>query len=965
MKTKLLLLALLAATTARAQLAPAATPTTPAVKPAAAVPDEEDEHSIRMAAIEVSGERIAPFSSPSIDLPRTMNDAQAYYIFDARTIERSGAPTIENFIRDRLPMATNAISGDQSIFIGGTGSSINFRGIGAAQTLVLINGRPAPMANLQLNSQSPQPDINGIPLSAIDRIEVLPSSASGIYGGGAVGGVLNIILKRNFSGGEVKLNYQNTFDTDAPIKRVDFNYGFSLEKGRTSVMISASWADRELLTFGDRLDPLERYETGVYYNDLANPSPGTFLGTTPNIRSSTNVPLTLKPAFGGAALASSTTYIPFGTTASTPAATLAAGLLANAGKFNAERPDTAQTHGGLRGTLGTAPRVQSVIAKLRREFTPNLEIFGEFSHSGTANWRNLNSNLGIGTIPANSPFNPFVQALTLVMPITGDYPVVSNNLMRRVTVGAVAKLPNHWRTEVDYTWTTSNNSYKSTGFLASAELTAALAAGTLNPFVDTKLSPINLDRYNSTIVFGGGGSKNLIGLRAVGPLGNLPAGAVQLAFGLDHRRDGLTGGYHMTDYVNYPARNVSRYALGKDQISNGAYAELKLPLVAPAQNVPGVRLLELQLTGRNETYSVNTLTSFIQFFPVLTPPPKIYENSAHYRSTNPTIAARWQPAQGYMLRGSFSRGFAPPTYDQLVDNPDPSGGSSQVSDPRRGNTTYGGVATLSGGNPDLRPERSESKSVGLVLTPTFLKGFRFSADWSRIEKANNIGTLSLQQVIESEAVLPGRVTRGPVPAGDPYGVGPITLVDVSSLNLLRLSVESIDFSLGYRVPTERLGTFDVSALATVVKSFQRQLTAGQAPVEGVNFSTFGPLRRQGNATVTWDYRRWSAGWTARYIGSYRLSGPPVSTSTLSIVRQGSAFTRSQTFHEIFITHRFPRIGEAASGWESYLRGVELNLGVRNLFDFAPRMDASNVTYYYSTWGDIRMREYRFTLKKAF
>jgi len=165
-----------------------------AVKPAPrATEPEPDEHSIRMEALEVTAERVTPFSSASIDLPRSVNDPQAYYVFDARTIDRSGTTSIEAFIKERLPMSASASSQEQSIFIGGTPSSINLRGFGSGQTLVLINGRQAPANNLQLNGGGPQPDINGIPLSAIDRVEVLPSSASGIYGGGAVGGVVNII----------------------------------------------------------------------------------------------------------------------------------------------------------------------------------------------------------------------------------------------------------------------------------------------------------------------------------------------------------------------------------------------------------------------------------------------------------------------------------------------------------------------------------------------------------------------------------------------------------------------------------------------------------------------------------------------------------------------------------------------------------------------------------------------------
>lgn len=924
--------------------------------------------TLRMAAVEVTETKVKPFSSANMDLPRTVNDPQAYYIFDSRNIERSGAPSIEQFIREWLPMSSTASSLDQSVFIGGTASSMNLRGIGAAQTLVLINGRQAPMADLQLNSQSPQPDINGIPLSAVDRIEVLPSSASGIYGGNAVGGVINIVLKRNFGGGEMKVNYQNTFDSDAPIVRYDLSYGFSLEGGRTQVMVSGSWGDRELLRYADRFGTLDRYESTVAANDRNSTSPTVPLGTTPNIRSANGSNLTLKPAYGGATLSSPITHIPEGTTPSTSPSALAAGLIANAGSYNTDRPQTVQVHGGLGGTLGTAPRATSLMANIRREFTPNLEIFGEFGYSGTSSWRDLNSNLtvGFGSIPANSPFNPFTQALTLVTPIAGDYPVSSNNRMNRATIGAILKLPHDWRVEAEYTWTTSHNTYRSTGFLSSPEISADLAAGEINPFVDTSLVPLNLDIYNSTIVFGGGSSKNLVSLRAVGPVFRLPAGQPQLSVGVEHRSDGLDGGYHVTTFANFPSRSIVRYAIGKSQVTNAGYAEVRLPVVSAAQEVPAVRLLELQLTARTDDYDIETFPSFVQLSndAPTTLPSGIQRSTARYRSTNPTVAMRYQPVQGIMIRGSISRGFGAPTYNQLLGNPDESSFTSLVTDPRRGNATYG-VHTLSGGNPNIQPEKSRSKSVGIVLTPSFLKGFRFSADWTRIDKENNIGTLTLQQMVDNESLLPGRVTRDPAPSGDPFGVGPITLVDLSMVNFLSSRVESVDYSLGYRHTTDSWGMFEFNVLATHTRTFQRQLTANQPPVEGVNFSAFGPLSRQGNARLTWDYRRWSAGWIARYVGGYRIMGPPVSSSTINIIRQGDQFVKSQVFHEVFVTHRFPRLDEKAPGWQRYLRGVELSVGVRNLFNSEPRFDASNVTYFYSTWGDIRMREYRLTLKKAF
>jgi outer membrane cobalamin receptor len=101
----------------------------------------------------------------------------------------------------------------------GASSSINLRGLGSLQTLILINGMRT--ANFANRGATFQPDVNGIPLAAIDRVEVLPGSASAIYGGTAVGGVVNVILKRSYTGDRVSSSYQNTFDTDAPIRTVN------------------------------------------------------------------------------------------------------------------------------------------------------------------------------------------------------------------------------------------------------------------------------------------------------------------------------------------------------------------------------------------------------------------------------------------------------------------------------------------------------------------------------------------------------------------------------------------------------------------------------------------------------------------------------------------------------------------------------------------------------------------------
>src|SRR5262249_47891111 len=156
--------------------------------------DKKENQSVEQMTVEDT--RLKPFSNGNVDLPRTIDDAQPYYIFDSKTIQQSGAANIEDFLKQRLTMDTAAWSNVQSATSNfGNTSAISLRGLATNETLVLVDGRRR--AAVTLSTGPVQPDINGIPLSAIDRIEVLPSSASGIYGGNAIGGVVNIILKKD------------------------------------------------------------------------------------------------------------------------------------------------------------------------------------------------------------------------------------------------------------------------------------------------------------------------------------------------------------------------------------------------------------------------------------------------------------------------------------------------------------------------------------------------------------------------------------------------------------------------------------------------------------------------------------------------------------------------------------------------------------------------------------------------
>src|SRR5258708_14706677 len=157
-----------------------------------------------------------------------------------------------------------------------------------------------------------------------------------------------------------------------------------------------------------------------------------------------------------------------------------------------------------------------------------------------------------------------------------------------------------------------------------------------------------------------------------------------------------------------------------------------------------------------------------------------------------------------MLRGSYGTGFLPPTVLQVL--PGASNlGATTVIDPRRGNTTtavpIGQV--LTGGNPNVSHEKSKSWSAGAVLTPRVVPGLRVSADYTRIDKTNNIQTLTVQQVVDNESYLPGRIIRGPsLPTDQPGWAGPVSGINATLTNAAKAHAEAYDVAFDYHPETD-------------------------------------------------------------------------------------------------------------------------------------------------------------------
>ncbi len=938
--------------------------------------DEEESRASGTGAddsrqLVVRDSKMLPFSDRNVDIPRSIDDVQPYYIFDAQTLDRSGALNLEDFLKQRLTMNTAFISSGQSNQ-GNIGniSSINLRGLGTSRTLILINGRRA--AGVTVTGSERQPDINGIPLSAVDRIEVLPTSSSGIYGGSAIGGVINIILKQSYAGGEARLSYDSPMDVNAPARTASLAYGFSLEGGRTQVMMTGQYSDSEALRQSDRRGLLEEGLAIIRRNNPAflNRTYAPFLGATPNIVSALWVggaPQNLTLKSDGTSLGATTTFIPAGTSGQTTLAQLEAGLLENAGSYNQQLPDTAQTPTGLRASFGTTIDTRSLMASVRRKMSERIEVFAEFSHN--LNHTELPVRPYTSTyVPDTSPVNPFNEPVYISLPYRTAF---SGNEVESsstsVSVGVTAQLSANWRMNADYT---RSRSEFENAFTNPYSLWEVMQSGTLNPFVDTLQHTPDFDAYMYHSAMHGAGTVNAVALRAAGPLPALPWGAPMLVVGLERRMADTKDSTYAFDFGDLAENSTSLY-LGQSQITYSAYAELQVPLVTQHNAVPLVHSLDLQATLRTErntalvgtsSGSIDAAGNITYDAPTLNGQP--FTTKARYESSNPTLGLRYQPFRDVTLRASYATAFMPPDYYQLLPDRTLSSYPTLINDPVL-QSSYS-VDTFSGGNPGLVPQNSKSWNAGLIWEPQVrgLQGLRANVEYYRIRQFDQIGTLTAQHIIDDEATYPDRVERDPA-------TGQIEVVNRSYVNLTRRETEGMDVSFSYGLQT-RLGVFNATALATRIFGEERQNSVNTPLLDYVNYVyNGGPIRLKGNTTLTWQRKALTMGWTTRYFGSYMQAGAPGGPNgagyTYTTLTQGSLTIPSQVYHDLFMAYDFGADADSRNGFVArLLSGSQVQLNVRNVLDEAPPFDAAMGFYNYrSSFGDIRMRSYQLSLRKSF
>jgi iron complex outermembrane recepter protein len=375
------------------------------------------------------------------------------------------------------------------------------------------------------------------------------------------------------------------------------------------------------------------------------------------------------------------------------------------------------------------------------------------------------------------------------------------------------------------------------------------------------------------------------------------------------------------------------------------YAESTLPIVGERNRRPGIHALDLSAAFRYETYD------------------------DFGSATPPMVAIRYAPLRDVIFRASWSRGFQPPRQNQLFDPKNFIGPLTSVLfvDPLRPGLPLEPYFLVSGGNPNLEAETSDSYDFGIVIQPRGIPNLSLSANYFHYDRNNLVRTVNRQDAIDFPDLFPGRITRAEPTAEDiAAGIpGAIIELDTSFTNISEQIVNGWDFIITYRLRTDDLGSFTLRSDATYTKSYRERLRPGLDFVESVGdigFSSSVPLEWRGKASVQWEINNWSTTFTARYVDSYvgRTNNPtPEVPSRLGL--DGDKIPSSVEY-DLQLSYRLGS-SNGGRGLFSWLDDSRITLSILNIADSAPPLRTERNNQWYSLFNDPRQRYISISIRK--
>lgn len=760
-------------------------------------------------------------------------------IIKREDIQNSGKTTVNELLSTLTVVSGGSFSeatGAGNTFAPGT-AAVSLRGLGANTTLVLLNGRRVANYGFAQNINENFVDLNSIPVSAIERIEVLKDGASAIYGSDAIAGVINVILRKDFRGVEVSASYGDSKDGGGSETRAAIAAGYgNLARDRFNVMGTIDYYKRDKINSQQRdfsRSPDQRVRgAGRGGLDFRSPTgnPGYWTGGAGNV----NTPFANCPADRVVS-----------------AASLGVGGGGNVCAYdfapdNDLIPDTERI-----GAFGA----------LTFQLSPNWTLFGEVMFN--RNETNTSAAPTPGAFSAaGHPDRPAGSTFTTVAYRWVEAGRRLNTLESETTriVAGVKGTAAGWDLEAAANFGRSDT--VNTGFNYIIQERAVEAfAGTLAGFTGRRYSVLNpasnpagmLDAIKISPVRKGLSKVEGADIKANRELFALGGGNAAIALGYEFRKENIADDPDPRVALTNPNRvtvtGSGGTAVRGGRDLNSVYAELSLPFF---------KGLETQVAVRNDRYS------------------------DFGNATTPKFSLSWRPNSTFLARGGYAEGFRAPSLAELylgestsfpsvADTPrcnDYRAGLG-ATDPRTvavcGATGTGVAAQVRSiflGNKNLSPEKSKSFSLGFVIEPN--RDLSLGVDYYNIEHKNRILAPTAGFILANEALFPGAVIRGPRTADDIAANARGALRGVSGdlqpgiirtfFNASEQKTSGIDVDLRTTFSLGGLGKVEIVNAYTYVIELKRQLNPGQPLVELVDTYEFPRWRH--TMSAAWSRGSW-------------------------------------------------------------------------------------------------------------
>jgi outer membrane receptor protein involved in Fe transport len=722
------------------------------------------------------------------------------------------ATVTQNFNR------ANAAVGEPGFFNLNHGAEVQLRGLGVGTTLTLVNGQRLAASGWQGSFT----DVSTIPASAIERIEILPEGTSALYGSDAIGGVVNIVLRRDFNGIEARVR-GSTAGGDANERSAALLAGSSGSRG--NVLAGLQFDNSDALPCSARAvcaanADFRRYG-GTDLRGFAS-NPGTILD-----------PVTLSPVAA----------IPGGQDGTQlTAAQLIRGAANHTDNVshNDILPRQAMRSAFVSATykLGGKWELGADARYSRRDFSFTYPM--------------IPVNL---VVPASNAFNHLGGPVLVAYDLSRDFgPVADSGPTSHafVSLGLKGTLAKGWQVNLTAAHAKATTEFIEANFaLNDAAINAALAnsnlATALNVFGDgshTNAAALAaLRRQNPSSDDWNVFTSSSANVVVDGPLFNVRAGTVRLAVGAELRHEHSAG------------TNIAESPEDRGRSIHSGFFELAVPVLAAREGSAGNRL-DLSLAGRYDSYSDVGSTG------------------------NPKVGVSWRPSALVKLRANWGTSFLAPPF--FWSNRDQVGDSvvTEVVDPRSP-TGYTLALQLWGPLPDPKPETARNWNLGLDLNTPVIPGFSLSLTYFDIDYRGKIQPPhpDTQYFLTQEAQLAPLITRNPTQAQiatvcrkPPLNGGSCTqpiavILDGRFRNLPSFKTRGVDAGLDYFLDTAwgKLG----STLNGTYMIDQRQQVAPGAPIVDLVDTVGNPPRVRLAWNLSWWHRGWTIQGTLNHTGSYR------------------------------------------------------------------------------------------------